>query len=408
MRIIRFLDRDGRVHLGEEHGDGTATVLVDPQGVMGGRAQSAFRERFRGRVALVADDDENMRELMATVLTRVGCQCTVCTDGAEAIHALEHQPIDLVVSDIVMPHHDGYEIFAAAKRENSDIPVVLVTGFGYDPTHSLVRASKEGLTAVLYKPFTPHELLEEVDRAMRGAAGTPASTLARLDERLEIAKLLAPVAPPNVVCVGRNYGDAPDAGPPDELEVFMKPSTAVQAPGEPIRLPAAATDPLVDVEGELAVVIGARAQSVAPEHALEHVLGYTAANDVTARHWQRPAGPPVWMRGKGFDTFCPMGPAIVTPDEIGDPDALEVRTVVNGRTVRSGSTAGMIRPVATVVSELSRHITLEPGTVILTGAPPALEPPDEAARLADGDEVAVEIDAIGRLVNRVEAAVGAG
>jgi 2-keto-4-pentenoate hydratase/2-oxohepta-3-ene-1,7-dioic acid hydratase in catechol pathway len=221
---------------------------------------------------------------------------------------------------------------------------------------------------------------------------------------MEIAEVLAPVQPMNVICIGRNWRDphAPHdaSGANESLEVFLKPSTAVQAPGAPIVVPDfGGVDLQLDCEGELAVVIGAPARNVTEEEARKVVLGYTAANDVTARRWQTSSGPSLWMRGKGFDTFCPLGPVIVTDSEI-DPSELIVRTLINDVPVREGSTRDMVRSVPAIVSELSRHLTLGPGTVVLTGAPPARgnhEP------ITPGQEVVVEIEGIGRLVNRVEA-----
>jgi len=131
-------------------------------------------------------------------------------------------------------------------------------------------------------------------------------------------------------------------------------------------------------------------------------LGYTCANDVSARRWQKHGGGGQWIRGKGFDTFCPLGPVLVTADEIPDPQTLFVRTRLNGETMQDGNTADMIFTVAELISLLSRDTTLLPGTVILTGTPAgvgfARTPP---VFLAPGDEVVVEIGGIGRLVNRV-------
>jgi len=420
MRIIRFIDTDGRIHHGRDDGNGVATELLDPQGVLGPSSTAPQRAMFHDRHALVADDDERMRELMATVLRRVGCKCTVCADGRDAINVIEQESIDLVVSDIVMPHHNGYDIFTAAKKRHHDIPIVLVTGFGYDPTHSLVRASEEGLAAVLYKPFTPQQLLDELDRAIRVATPRPIDALIA-GESIPVDKLLAPLDPCEIVCVGRNYraaaagaagggagtGDGPTDEPSsiDELEVFLKPSTSRVGPGEAIRIPkCGGIDPLLAAEGELAVVIGATIREQAEEDVPGFILGYTAANDVTARHWQTKGGPSAWMRGKGFDTFCPLGPAIVTPDELGGAEDLLIRTVVNGEVIRSGSTKEMMRSVACLISELSRHVTLKPGTVVLTGAPPLLPPDRQCEPLAAGDEVVIDIEGIGRLENPVESA----
>lgn len=221
-----------------------------------------------------------------------------------------------------------------------------------------------------------------------------------------IVRRLAPVVPTNVFCIGLNYhAHANEMGspPPRYPVVFMKPTSAATGSGHPIRLPAACDEgPEVDYEGELAVVIGRAARNVSEERALDHVIGYTCANDVSARRWQKERGGGQWIRGKSFDTFCPLGPVLVTPDEIPDPQALSIRTTLNGRVVQEGHTGDQIFPVAALVAFLSRDTTLLPGTVILTGTPPgvgfARKPP---VFLAPGDDVVVEIEGIGRLENRV-------
>lgn len=240
-----------------------------------------------------------------------------------------------------------------------------------------------------------------------GAAGAPrAAELARTGEIRSVVRRLAPVVATNVFCIGLNYrAHAAETGAPIPARpvVFMKPTTALTHPGAPICLPAACDEgPEVDYEGELAVVIGRAVRNVAPEQALAAVAGYTCANDVSARRWQKERGGGQWIRGKSFDTFCPLGPVLVTPDELPDPQALRVRTTLNGRVVQDGTTADMIFPVATLIAFLSRDTTLLPGTVILTGTPPgvgvARTPP---LFLAPGDHVQIEIDGIGRLENPV-------
>jgi 2-keto-4-pentenoate hydratase/2-oxohepta-3-ene-1,7-dioic acid hydratase in catechol pathway len=345
--------------------------------------------------------------MIQTVLEKAGCACTVCANGAEAMDAIARGAPDLVVADIVMPERNGYEIFAAARQRDPEVPVVLITGFGYDPNHVLVRASAEGLRSVLYKPFTPRQLLAELCRAFDGTGPASERFLQPTRERAGVSALLPPLSPCNILCIGRNYPPAGESAtaPPDDtdLEVFLKPTTAVQASGEPIRLPhldPGSGDVSLDGEGELALIIGVAAKDVSEARALDHVLGYTIANDVTARRWQTPQGPSSWMRGKGFDTFCPLGPTLVTADELPDPGRLCVVTTINGTVVRRGETRTMLRPVPRIISELSRRLTLEPGTLILTGGPPRL-PGAPAGPLRGGDEIAVEIAGIGRLVNRV-------
>jgi 2-keto-4-pentenoate hydratase/2-oxohepta-3-ene-1,7-dioic acid hydratase in catechol pathway len=223
-----------------------------------------------------------------------------------------------------------------------------------------------------------------------------------------VKKLLAPLAPCNIFGIGLNYREhARETGSelPQNPVVFMKPTTAVAHPGDPILLPKCCNrGPEVDFEGELVVVIGRKARDVPAAEALEYVLGYTAANDVSARKWQKHGGGGQWIRGKSFDGFCPLGPILVTADEIKDPQALTIRTLVNGQVMQDSSTADMIFPVAELVSFLSADTTLLPGTILLTGTPWgvgfARKPP---VYLMAGDEVAVEIGGLGRLVNPVVA-----
>lgn len=224
-------------------------------------------------------------------------------------------------------------------------------------------------------------------------------------QTVAVKKLLAPVVPPNILCIGLNYREhAAESGAkiPEFPVLFMKPSTALNNPGDPIRLPACQVDQEVDYECELAVVIGRTCRDVPEDRALEHVLGYTAANDVSARTWQIKRGGGQFVRGKGFDTFCPLGPAIVTADEIPDPQALRLKTILNGKVMQDHTTADMIFPVAHLVSFLSQDTTLMPGTAILTGTPQgvgfARKPP---VWLQPGDEVVIEVEKIGKLTNPV-------
>ncbi len=225
-------------------------------------------------------------------------------------------------------------------------------------------------------------------------------------QSVEMRKVLAPVSPVNIFCVGLNYREhANETGaqlPPYPV-IFMKPTTAVTNPGDPILLPKCSTrGPEVDFEGELAVVIGRTARDVTAREALSCVLGYTAANDVSARRWQKHAGGGQWIRGKSFDGFCPLGPVLVTADEIPDPQSLSIRTTVNAEVMQHSTTADMIFSVAELISFLSSDTTLLPGTIILTGTPWgvgfARKPP---VFLQPGDEVVIEIEKIGKLQNPV-------
>ncbi len=221
------------------------------------------------------------------------------------------------------------------------------------------------------------------------------------DTEVSIARLLPPIEPPNIFCIGRNYrAHAAETGSalPEKPMVFMKPTTALAAPDEPIVIPAAAPGE-VDFEAELAIVIGRRARRVSEAEALDYVFGYTCANDVSARDCQR--SDKQWARAKGFDTFCPLGPWVVTADEL-DPDACLVRSRLNGQVMQSASTSDMVHSCRALVSYLSQAFTLLPGTLILTGTPEgvgmARTPP---VFLRPGDRIEVEIEGVGVLSNPV-------
>jgi 2-keto-4-pentenoate hydratase/2-oxohepta-3-ene-1,7-dioic acid hydratase in catechol pathway len=219
-----------------------------------------------------------------------------------------------------------------------------------------------------------------------------------------IGRLLTPIDPPNILAVGLNYGrhaEETKIGQPEIPVLFIKATTSVIGPDEMILLPSAGPD-RVDYEAELAVIIGRRAKNVSRKNALEYVLGYTCANDVSARDWQIEKQKKQWARGKSFDTFCPLGPCLVTQGEIPDPNALPIRAILNGQVMQDSNTSDMIFDVQALVSDLSRSLTLLPGTVILTGTPEGVgytrNPP---VFLKEGDAITVEIDGIGSLTNKV-------
>lgn len=217
---------------------------------------------------------------------------------------------------------------------------------------------------------------------------------------VEVSKWLAPVTPPNVFCIGANYRkhiEESNGKIPSEPAIFLKPTTAVCGPEDSIRLPASAPNE-VDYEAELAIVIGKKARNVSPESFSEYVLGYCCANDVSARDCQLRIDLQ-WARGKGFDTFCPLGPFINTDVS---PDSLRIRSFLNGQVMQDSSSADMVFSPSAIVSYLSRQFTLLPGTVILTGTPEgvgmARKPP---VFLRPGDTITVEIEHLGSLPSTV-------
>ena len=225
------------------------------------------------------------------------------------------------------------------------------------------------------------------------------------DRVVSMEKLLAPVVPPTILCIGLNYrqhAEETGAKIPEHPVLFIKAANALNNPDDPIVIPNIAPGQ-VDYECELAVVIGKTAKNVPRSEALDYVLGYTCANDVSARRWQKEGGAKQWCRGKSFDTFCPLGPCVVTPDDIPNPNNLKITTTLNGETMQDSTTSDMIFDVPTLISFLSEGTTLLPGTVILTGTPQgvgfARTPP---IFLKDGDQVTIDIEGIGALSNPVQ------
>lgn len=245
---------------------------------------------------------------------------------------------------------------------------------------------------------------EGMTRAERMTGALFASDFSPTGETAAVKRLLAPFAPTNILCIGLNYrrhADESNMAYPERPILFIKPTSTVIAPGDAIILPADSTE--VDYECEMAVVIGKAAKNVSEADALNFVYGYTAANDVSARDWQLRLDRQ-WARGKSFDTFCPLGPSLVTTDDISDPDALDITMTLNGEIVQSSNTSDMIFSVPQIVSYLSRGMTLLPGTVILTGTPEGVGMAQTPPRwLREGDTCEVHLAGVGTLTNPVVA-----
>jgi 2-keto-4-pentenoate hydratase/2-oxohepta-3-ene-1,7-dioic acid hydratase in catechol pathway len=240
---------------------------------------------------------------------------------------------------------------------------------------------------------------DEADLSIRRVEGHPFAPFQLTDDVVALAdaRLLAPELPSKVVAVGRNYAEhakemGGNADPTTEPPiVFIKPSTSVVGPGDAVQYPVGISEE-VSYEGELAVVIVRLCREVPPSRVRDVVLGFTCANDVTARDLQRSESQ--WGRAKGFDTFCPLGPWVSTDV---DPADLAITTTVNGELKQAGRTSQMVRSVDELVSHISMAMTLLPGDVILTGTPAGVGP------LAVGDQVSVTIEQVGTLTNRVVA-----
>ena len=246
---------------------------------------------------------------------------------------------------------------------------------------------------------------DDASGALVDLDGTPFGPFTVTERPAQVARLLAPVDPPAVYGIGLNYrrhAAESNMAVPERPVVFFKAPSSVQHPDGPIELPVALASGEVDYEVELAVVIGKTCKNVRPDEAMDYVLGYTVANDVSARDWQLRLGGGQWSRGKTFDTFCPLGPCIATLDGFADPNAVGLRTRLNGETVQDSNTSDLVFGVADLVAFLSGSTTLLPGTVILTGTPEGVGMAATPPRwLRAGDVVEVEIDGIGTLRNPV-------
>jgi 2-keto-4-pentenoate hydratase/2-oxohepta-3-ene-1,7-dioic acid hydratase in catechol pathway len=314
---------------------------------------------------------------------RIGCWIDALEDGAggppyEILDLHRALALQLATQDAGAPEAQATSLLPAE-------PMAFLRRF-----ETALRAARraEGFVRRLLRRFTPEEL------AVAGAL-----------EPLERVRLRAPVARPGkILAVAHNYpAHAGELGAsrPEEPVLFLKASSAVIGPGDDIVLPRVSCE--VDYEGELAAVVGRRARAVPRSHALEYLAGYTAANDVSARDFQGVRGQ--HFIGKSFDSFAPLGPALVTRDELPDPQALTLETRVSGETLQSASTKEMSFCVAELVEFASRITTLEPGDVLLTGTPAGVGKARTPPRwLRDGDLVEVAIEGIGVLRNPVRSA----
>jgi 2-keto-4-pentenoate hydratase/2-oxohepta-3-ene-1,7-dioic acid hydratase in catechol pathway len=254
-------------------------------------------------------------------------------------------------------------------------------------------------------PDGPAYAALQPDDTVREIAGDIFGDFRVTDRTVQPGKLLSPIAPANLLCIGLNYRKhAAESGHklPEYPVLFIKPTSAAQNPNDPIEIPQKLASSEVDFECELAIVIGRRCKNATRANALDFVLGYTCANDVSARDWQRSWGGSQWSQGKSFDTFCPLGPVLVTRDEIPNPNTLRLRTILNGQVMQDWNTNDMIFDVPTLIEFLSGSKTLLPSTVILTGTPHgvglARTPP---VFMKPGDTVSIEIEKIGTLTNPV-------
>lgn len=303
------------------------------------------------------------------------------------------------VSNLMPQTHPGAIIVRLATLEmNGREAAVAVTQADSEPQYVDLNAVDDSLpTSVRGILAAENGIARAAAAAEKGAAG----------EQFVTGTLLAPVPDPSkVICIGLNYRDhAEESGLeiPTEPVVFNKFPQAVIGPHATIRLPAVCKK--VDYEAELVAIIGRRGRNISQADARSYIAGYTNGNDVSARDWQigRPGGQ--WLMGKTPDTFAPIGPWLVTADEIPDPESLRIRLRVNGETLQDSMTTELIFGLDELVSHLSQLFALEPGDLIFTGTPPgvgaARKPP---IFLKPGDTTDVEIDGLGVLTNPVDSA----
>jgi 2-keto-4-pentenoate hydratase/2-oxohepta-3-ene-1,7-dioic acid hydratase in catechol pathway len=274
-------------------------------------------------------------------------------------------------------HRDGYSEPAVI----ADSEIVSLRDAGFKDMISIIAGGEDAL-----------------DRVRRWADDPPAKQL--FDPQKAV--LAAPITRPGkIICIGLNYRDHAEESKmviPEVPTVFSKYASSVIGPKAPIVLPKNSVKP--DYEGEMAVVIGRGGRHIPESKWREHVFGYTVLNDVSARDFQMATSQ--WMIGKTFDTFCPMGPAIVTADEIEDPHALRITTTINGETLQDSNTSYLIFGVPKLIAYLSSVFTLEPGDIISTGTPAGVGFARTPPRwLVPGDEVVVTVQGVGALINPV-------
>ena len=256
-----------------------------------------------------------------------------------------------------------------------------------------------------FTPDGPAYAALQPDGSLRAIEGDVFGYFRSTERVVAKGPLLPLIQPPLIIGVGLNYAKHATEGGralPKVPMWFVKLPGSVQAHGAPIRLPQQQPSTKVDFEGELAVVLGREARNIPRDRAFDYILGYTCGNDVSARDWQRDYGGGQFSHAKSFDTFCPLGPVLVTKDEIPSPGTLRLRTLLNGAVMQDSTTADLIFDVPTLIEFLSADKTLPAGTVILTGTPEgvgfARTPP---VWLQPGDMISVEIERIGTLSNPV-------
>ncbi|TVY04275.1 fumarylacetoacetate hydrolase family protein [Cohnella terricola] len=280
------------------------------------------------------------------------------------------------------------------------------TALGIRTDRGIIDVEQAAAAFGLPAPATLKEVLAGGDAARRElerlveAVGTVQGDWLLEEERIVFAPCVPD--PGKIICVGLNYrkhAEETNAAIPNYPVLFNKFSNTIAAHGDDIEIPR--TTSQLDYEAELIIVIGQKTKYVSKDEALDHVFGYCCVNDLSARDLQMRT--PQWMLGKIGDGFSPIGPYVVTADEVGNPNQLAIRSIVNGEVRQQSNTSDMIFPCDEIVSYISQHLTLEPGDLILTGTPEGVVlgyPPEKQVYLKPGDIVTIEIEKLGALTNR--------
>lgn len=284
----------------------------------------------------------------------------------------------------------------ATLRTNAGIRIVGVDTSGGEPSYVSLSHFDPSIPNSIREMLQQSNGIEKCQAAMEKGLQT---------ELREVGQLMAPIPDPlKVLCIGLNYRDHAEESNmaiPEEPVVFGKFGNTIAAPGQAIRLPKVSSQ--VDYEAELVVVIGKGGYEIAKENALEHVAGYCNGHDVSARDWQIGKPGKQWLLGKTPDTFAPIGPWLVTSDEVADPHGLDVKLRLNGEEMQNGNTREFIFGVDEIIAYVSQIMTLEPGDIIFTGTPAGVGMGrNPQVWLKDGDEVEVEISGLGILKNSVQ------
>eukprot|EP00946_MAST-07B_sp_MAST-7B-sp1_P001194 g1194.t1 len=436
MRIIRFEDENGVERFGEEAAIGSQTKVYEGELFASSRPLVFAGPSGAGKGTLID-------KLMKKYPGAFGFSVSHTTRGPRPgeingvhYHFTTRDAMQREIDDgAFIEHADVHGRFYGTSRKSVEPPSLTVLeqrlrGRGTEDEAAIQKRMGNAAGEMAYGNkthgnFDLNLVNDDLDGAFRRLESWLCSQYAELanyplpsnglrpsstGKTATVRKLLAPIAPTNVFCIGLNYKEHAAEGArkkgvplvlPERPVIFMKPTSTVANPGEAIRVPSLDHGEETDFEVELAVVIGRPARNVAKADALSYVAGYTVANDVSGRYWQRNAGGGQWIKGKAFDTYLPLGPVLVADASI-DPQSLHVRSVLNGQTMQNKSTNDMIFTVPEIIEWLSKDTTLLPGTVILTGTPEGVGyARDPAVFLQDGDTIECEISRIGKLMNPV-------